>query len=155
MLAMLNGTNEVDASLDGWWLVDTIDGRRWIGKCVDEMYKGKPIADPSVPGAMTLQPAFEVPPDRALVGLVIPQQTPMGIQVTPTAVPMSSFQIAHVANRQGAGTPPWRVRWASRMHLADWGAEVRKEIAGILTSLVKQAVESRPVEFPTDRTKVT
>jgi hypothetical protein len=135
----------VDESLDGWWLVDAIDGRRWVGRIVlmgpvDGDIPRLPLLDDEI----TLQPAFEMLPDRALVGMptFAQQMNPKTMQLE-TVPALQSYaiswqQVAPIFNIEKNGTPPQRVRRCSLSRLSDWAPEARDGLyKGIKETLAK------------------
>jgi hypothetical protein len=145
-----NGIDDLrKSSLLNWWLVDALDGRRWIGRIVDRGARGseEDVTEgfPLLKDELELQPAFEIGPDRALCLAMVPQQQvdPMTGKTTiigqqAQTVPIQAFGLSLIGNFEKNGFPSVFVRYASRTHLGEWGQPVRDKIA----RAIKMAIET-------------
>jgi hypothetical protein len=147
-------TDLAPADLAGWWLVDALDGRRWIGRLLS---RGPQSCDPDPPlldDEIVLSPAFEVPPDRVLAAVqtVQMQMNPRTMEMEPTpaisAVPLTSMQVACLLNVGKNGLQWHRIRRCSMTRLSDWmpknRADLRKGILACLELAESKQDDAKP-----------
>ena len=143
-----------DISLEGWWLVDALDGKRWLGRLAvaADQFDMAPLlyTPPLLEDEIVLHPALEVCPNRALALMMVPTPTvnPQTLKqemgMTPQAMPLSANNFGLVFDAQKNGLPPVRVRRCSMLRLSDWGREVR----GMLRSGIAKSLEAAKLEAP-------
>lgn len=148
--------------LKDWYVVDALDGRRWIGKIVatflsssshynppDPQYVEIPLA----PDELVLRPAFEFYPDKIAMVHPVPDVNPLTQEMTPKAMTFHScyLEFDSLLCLAGNGLPPQRLRYAGLSACADWAPKRRAEMARVLGKTMKLQDPDLPTRKTTEK----
>jgi hypothetical protein len=140
-----------DANMTGWYVVDSIDGRRWLGKIIANYpagyYDTTACGIPLAPDELVLQPAFEFYPDKLAGAHPVPEQNPLNPQQM--RISTQVFQAPLIAftallDLAKNGVPPQRVRYAGINVCSDWAADRRREFVRAIRKTLELARPDLP-----------
>lgn len=142
------------ADFAGWYIVDALDGRRWLGKIVAHHHTDSAAQLDGIPllaDEVVLQPAFEMFDDKLTYGFLEPK---MGIDpktmqtgvtgMEPKAIGMNLFEFNTILSLKKLGLPRQRVRRSGLCAISEWSADRRRELRRALGNFIPQQAPELP-----------